>query len=203
MISYRMKKILIILVYSVSTITLMGQISPNATEFEPSPEHPYGRLNPEAPAAVADFGPMIGQCDCRSLSRNPDGTWADTVNMLWKFKYVLNGTAVQDEVWREGNYASSLRQYQADSAQWVVSYYSYPAVAYNPGVWHGSKQSDGSIVLTKEQAAPNGMQGNSVLTFSDISEEGFNWKGEWIKDDGAFTYPFWLIWCQKKTKSKP
>lgn len=194
-----MKKPLIpLLILLFSSTVLWSQISSEAMQYEPSTANPFGQLNPDAPAEVADFDAMIGKCACRSLSRKPDGSWADTVDMVWQFKYVLNGTAVQDEVWRDGNYASSLRQYQVDSAQWVVSYYSFPAVAYTPGVWHGSKQDDGTIVLSKGQAAPNGMQGNSVLTFFDIGAEGFNWKGEWVKDDGTVTFPFWLIWCQKQ-----
>ncbi len=194
-----MKKILLILL-----IVLIGanysysQVSPESTSFEPALQQPYGKLNPQAPPQVADFDPMVGVCDCRSLSRNPDGSWQDTTNMVWQFKYVLNGTAVQDEVWRDGNYASSIRQYHADSAQWIVTYYSFPFVAYKPGVWYGNKQDDGSIVLKQPQVAPNGMNGVSTLTFYEISSEGFNWKGEWIKDDGTVTYPFWRIWCRKR-----
>ena len=111
-----------------------------STEYEPSAAYPFGRLNPEAPAEVADFAPMIGICNCQSVSRNPDGTWQDTLNMIWKFKYIMNGTAVQDEVWRPNNlYAGSIRQYQPDSARWVVTYFSYPAVATSPGVWQGER----------------------------------------------------------------
>lgn len=166
--------------------------------YEPGAGQPFGKLNPEAPAQVADFDPMIGLCDCKSLGRNPDGTWKDTTNMVWSFKYIMNGTAVQDEVWRDGNYAGSMRQFHKDSVQWAVTYYSYPSVAYNPSVWWGNKQENGDIILKKEQAAPNGMAGFSSLTFYDIKEDGFNWKGEWIKDDGTIKYPFWLIWCKKR-----
>lgn len=67
--------------------------------YETSEEHPYGQLNPEAPEQVADFQPMIGHWHCKSLSRNPDGSWQDTTMMEWRFKYIMNGTAVQDEVW--------------------------------------------------------------------------------------------------------
>lgn len=194
-----MKKLILPpLLLILTCFCLCAQVSPGAMQYEPSQAHPFGQLNPEAPSQVGDFAPMIGKCTCRSLSRNPDGTWADTVDMVWQFKYVLNGTAVQDEVWRDGNYASSIRQYQADSAQWVVSYYSYPIVAYNPGVWHGAKQNDGTIVLKQSQVAPNGMQGHSVLTFYGMSDQGFNWKGAWVKDDETITYPFRMIWCHRQ-----
>ena len=112
---------------------------------------------------------MIGKSECKSLQRNQDGSWKDTVDMLWQFKYIMNGTAVQDEVWRGSEWtAGSISQFQPDSAQWVVSYFSYPSVAYRPGVWHGGKDGD-KIVLLQAQKAPNGMDGYSRLTFYDIS----------------------------------
>ena len=174
-----------------------GQAQANFNEYEPSDEYPYGKLNPDAPAEVGDFAGMIGLCDCASVSRNQDGSWQDTTAMEWSFKYVLNGTAVQDEVWRESNFASSIRQYHADSAQWIVTYYSYPFVSYKVGVWRGNKVGE-EIVLKQPQKAPNGMDGFSRLTFYDISPAGFKWKGEWVKDDGTITYPFWTIDCVKR-----
>ena len=167
-------------------------------EFEPSPIQPYGLLNPEAPPQVADFAPIIGTCDCRSLARNADGSWQDTLAMVWRFKYIMNGTAVQDEVWRENNlYAGSIRQYQPDSAHWVVTYFSYPAVSIAPGVWHGNKIGD-EIILYKPQKAPGGMEGKYKITFYEIAETGFKWKGEWVNMDESINYPTWYIACRKR-----
>ena len=111
----------------------------------------------------------------------------------------MNGHAVQDEVWREnGLYAGSIRQFQADSVQWVVTYFSYPGVSTKPGTWIGQKEGD-KIVLKMPQKAPNGMEGFSRLSFYDMSDSGFRWLGEWVSQDGSFTYPFWKIKCKKKT----
>ena len=167
-------------------------------QYEPSPEHPYGQLNPTTPPQVADFAPLIGICDCRSLPRNADGTWPDTTNMVWSYKYIMNGTAVQDEVWRENDrYAGSIRQYQPDSAHWVVTYFSYPTVSSTPSVWHGNKVGN-DIVLRMPQKAPNGMDGKYRISFYEMSEEGFKWKGEWVNLDESFTYPTWFIECKKR-----
>jgi hypothetical protein len=46
----------------------------------------------------------------------------------------------------------------------------------------------------------NGMEGEYRLTFHDITEQGFNWIGEWIDDARTITYPTWKITC-KKVKS--
>ncbi|MEM6723295.1 MAG: hypothetical protein AAF598_04605 [Bacteroidota bacterium] len=168
--------------------------------FEPSKNHPFGQFNPEAPESVKAFEPMIGLCDCKSVRRSPEGTWQDTTAMTWQFKYIMNGTAVQDEVWRPGNqYAGSIRQYQADSAQWVVTYFSYPAVSMQPGVWHGGPKGD-QIILKMDQKAPNGMEGDSKLTFYNIQAEGFSWKAEWVTKDESFSYAVWMIDCKKRSQ---
>lgn len=169
--------------------------------FEPTDEDPYGKPAPNSPESFLDFDPLIGICKCESLQRNPDGGWQDTLGMEWKFKYIMNGTAVQDEVWREGGvYARSIRQYHQDSAKWVVTYFSYPSVSVSPGTWLGQKNEEGDIVLTKPQKAPNGMEGASRLTFYEITESGFNWTGEWVSIDESIVYPFWKIWCKKMTE---
>lgn len=187
-------KLSILLLFA--SISVYGQV--DLTMYEPSDKTPYGQPNPNMPEAFLDFHPMIGTCSCKSLRRNPDGSWQDTLSMEWKFKYIMNGTAVQDESWREGNaYSSSIRQYNQDSAKWVVTFFSYPSISTNPSTWLGSKNELNNIVLNAPQNAPNGMKGLSQLTFFDISESGFNWKGQWVSLDGSFVYPFWNIWCTK------
>ncbi len=167
-------------------------------QFESNKEYPYGRLNPMAPTATGDFQDLIGLCNCKSVSRNPDQTWADTLQMTWKWKYIMNGYAVQDEVWQENEfYAGSIRQYHADSSRWVVTYYSYPGIAWNPASWHGTRIDSGDIVLYNPQKAPNGMDGFYKIRFYNISDEGFNWRGEWVNPDESIVYPTWMIFCKK------
>lgn len=169
------------------------------SQYEPNQNHPYGQKNPEAPAQLHDFKPMIGTCDCRSVKRNQDGSWEDTTAMLWTFRYVMNGTGIQDITFREGRYATSIRQYDADSSHWVVSYQSYPVVTSTVPVWTGSKVGD-SIVLYRPYTASSGQEGRSRLIFSNISSRGFDWRGEWISNDGSTLYPFWYIWCTRRHK---
>ena len=167
------------LIFSISLISssfIFSQKEVSTLNYEPSVINPFGLPNPDAPKEITDYAPMIGICDCKSISRNPDGTWKDSLDMTWKFKYIMNGTAVQDEVWRANKlYAGSIRQFQKDSAEWVVSYFSYPTVAYNPGIWHGTKMED-KIILTKPQVAPNGAYGASVLTFYEWDKMDLNGK---------------------------
>ncbi len=165
--------------------------------FEPAISNPYGQPHPDAPEQIKDFHPMIGTCDCRSLQRNPDQSWQDTTDMVWTFKYILNGTAVQDLTWHEKFYATSIRQVQPDSGVWVVTYNSSNFVSMSSKPWIGKKEGT-DIVLKQPQKAPNGMDGTSRLTFTDINEKGFNWRGEWVNEEQGIVFPFWLIWCKKR-----
>ena len=187
-------KYLTTIIFCISTLFGFSQLEFN---YESSNVYPFGRYNPEAPEQVKDFEPMIGICQCRSVQRNPDGSWQDTIDMLWKFKYILNGTAVQDETWKANKmYATSIRQFHQDSQQWVVSYNAYPGVSTTSKVWLGKKEAE-RIVLKQPFQTPNGMDGYSVLQFYDMTRDGYRWKGEWIKDDNTITYPFWYIDCRR------
>ncbi len=168
--------------------------------YEANNRYPYGRMNPDAPRQTADFDQLIGENTCLSLVRNPDGTWQDTLKMIWTFKYIMNGHAVQDEVFSERNrYAGSIRQYNSDSSKWFVSYYSNASVS-SLAFWTGIKESDGRIVLHRPQASPQGQPGDSRLTFYDIGLNGFNWIGEWVSENGTVIYPFWKIYCTRQSK---
>ena len=185
-------------ILSFLLLSLFWQISAQFP-YEVSAEHPFGLPNPEAPAEILDFAPLIGLCECISESRNPDGNWAKPVNMLWKFKYIMNGMAIQDETLKEdGKHAGSIRQFIADSAQWYVHYYSSNLPSTILPAWEGNKEENGDIILYRDQTAPNGMEGDYKITFSEISADGFNWLGAWVNKDRNIVYPTWKISCKKK-----
>lgn len=166
--------------------------------YEVSAEHPFGLINPEAPKELADFAPLIGECQCKSIARIDQQTWADTLDMTWRWKYIMNGKAVQDETLKaDGGHSGSIRQFIADSARWFVHYYSSKLPSTSLSTWEGNKTADGNIVLYKDQTAPNGMEGNYRLTFSNISEKGYDWAGEWVTKDESIVYPTWRIFCRR------
>jgi len=190
--------ILTVLLFTLSFIIKAQEDSSNS--YGVSDEFPYGRLNPKAPPQTADFAPLIGLCDCKSESRKADRTWEEPVNMTWKWKYILNGTGVQDETSKEdGRHSGSIRQYSQDSARWYVHYYSSAAISTTLSVWEGNKK-DNDIVLYREQNAPNGTEGFYRLTFSDISDKGFNWIGEWVDKTQKIVFPTWKIRCTKRKR---
>lgn len=186
--------------HSLLTLLLLSVISLSAqNEYEPSEDFPFGRVNPNAPEQTADYQMLIGECECKSESRNPDRTWADPVDMIWRWKYIMNGTAVQDEtIKNDGKHSGSIRQYNKDSLNWYVHYYSSNAATPKLNAWSGNKNDDGNIVLYMNQNAPNGTEGYSRLTFYDIDEKGYKWKGEWVDKSETVVFPFWKISCVRK-----
>lgn len=188
-----MRKLAILSLLFAST-ALLGQ----EYNYEPTKKHPYGRPHPEAPQELLDFDPLIGLCDCKSVARIGPNEWADTLNMKWTFKYIMNGKAVQDETLKEdGSHSGSIRQFNSDSSRWYVHYYSSATPVPSLPAWEGNKNEEGKIILYRPQTAPNGMEGFFRLTFSNISAVGYDWVGEWVDPGETIIYPTWKIYCKK------
>ena len=184
----------------LTTLLFLGMVmlATAQNEYEPSETNPYGSKNPKAPAQLDDYKLMIGECDCKSERRKPDGTWGKPVKTTWRFKYIMNGMAVQDETIKaDGRHSGSIRQFNKDSLQWYVHYYASATATPTLSSWKGNKTDDGKIVLYKPQKAPNGTDGFSRLTFYDITNKGYKWIGEWVDTTEKVTFPFWRISCIK------
>jgi hypothetical protein len=187
----------LLLLFLISQFNLHSQS--HSYTYEASEEYPYGLPNPDAPPQIKDWDDLIGECDCKSVKRLADGTWADSVNMVWRFKYILNGYGVQDDTFKEdGIHSGSIRQFNPDSTRWYVYYYTTASVPSTLPTWEGNKINNNTIILYKDQPAPNGMAGSYKISFTAISHTGFNWTGEWVNQDESIIYPTWQIFCKKK-----
>ncbi len=190
-----MKKLLLLFI----SISISSSFAIAQYDYEPSSENPFGKLNPAAFLQTGDFAPLIGESECKSQNRAADGTWNSKVDMIWRWKYIMNGMAVQDETLKaDGTHSGSIRQFNTDSTKWYVHYYSSSSAVNSLPVWEGSKTDDGNIVLYREQAAPNGTEGYYRLTFYNITNDSFDWIGEWVNTAETFTFPTWKISCFKK-----
>ncbi len=188
-----MKLLLSIILVLVSSITLKAQY-----EYEPSEEYPFGRIHPHAPNQLGDYAQLIGESKCTSVSRAPDQTWNPKIDMIWRFKYIMNGMAVQDQTLKsDGIHSGSIRQFNADSTKWYVHYYSSGSVPATLPSWEGGKTEDGKILIYRKQKAPNGLEGFYRITFYDISDSSFEWIGEWVNSDETIIFPTWKISCTK------
>ncbi|MEO0572477.1 MAG: nuclear transport factor 2 family protein, partial [Bacteroidota bacterium] len=134
---------------------------------------------------------------------NPDRTWAEPVDMLWRFKYIMDGMGIQDETLKaDGKHSGSIRQFIPDSTRWYVHYYNSGTPTTLLPVWEGNKNEEDKIVLYREQKAPNGMDGFYRLSFYDMTEEGYKWVGEWVNSTESVVFPTWKIDCKKRAASK-
>lgn len=179
-------------------MVLHGQ-NTNSYSYEPSIENPYGLPNPKAPEQIKDFEQLIGECDCESINRKADQTWGVPTAMLWRFKYIMNGNAVQDETLKsDGQHTGSIRQFNSETGKWQVHFYS-AAKAQNPLMsWVGGKNEEGSIVLYRDNPSPQGVPGFYKISFYNIKATGFDWLGEWVNPDETIQYPLWKISCKKR-----
>ncbi|SHH30213.1 YybH family protein [Winogradskyella jejuensis] len=184
-------------------LTVFSIFSFSQNNYSVSDSYPYGLPNPEAPEQIKDFDGLIGKCNCKSMTRNQNQSWAEPVDMTWEWKYIMNGMAVQDETIKsDGGHSGSIRQFIADSSKWYVHYYSSNGPTTKLPTWEGTKKENGNIVLYRDQKAPNGMEGFYRLTFYDISNSGYKWIGEWVDRTEKITFPTWKIECTRDSKTK-
>jgi len=168
-------------------------------DYSVSEKLPYGKANPEAPEQIKDYEQLIGECNCKSSTKKQDGTWTEGIDMIWKWKYIMNGMAVQDETLKiDGTHSGSIRQYIADSSKWYVHWFSSKTPSTILPIWEGTKKENGNIVLYRKIKAPNGMDGFYRLTFYDISKSGYKWIGEWVDKTESVVFPTWKIDCVRK-----
>ena len=160
------------------------------TEFEPNSLQPYGALNPNAPDETKQFSFMIGEFDCQDKSTRPDGSWVES-KVIWNSSYFLNGSGIQDKFWSETVVATGTRIFDSAKKKWVVNYFQ-TSPAYYSGVWEGL--IEGSDMVMRASRG----EGESRLTFHNINNDSFDWRGESIDKDGNAS-AFWIINCQRKS----
>jgi ketosteroid isomerase-like protein len=186
----------------ITLVFFISAFSFSQNDYSISNTNPYGLPNPEAPEQIKDFEGLIGKCNCKSIIRKQDQTWAEPVDMTWEWKYIMNGMAVQDETIKaDGKHSGSIRQFIADSSKWYVHYYSSNLPSTSLPTWEGEKKDNGNIVLYRDQKAPNGIEGFYRLTFYDISDLGYKWVGEWVDKTEKVVFPTWKIDCKKNTNN--
>ena len=187
----------IFLPFFILLITVFPAHAQSELSYEPTATHPFGLPNPSSPENIKDWDELIGECKCESFTFQKDRTWSEAVNVLWRFKYIMNGTAVQDESLKsDGVHSGSIRQFDSISASWNVHYYSSSGAPQDLQSWNGKREGD-KILLYDAQKAPNGMDGFYKISFTDISTKGFNWLGEWVSPDESIKFPLWKIICTK------
>ncbi|MDH5413108.1 MAG: hypothetical protein OEW87_03130, partial [Flavobacteriaceae bacterium] len=145
-------------------------------------------FNTEAPAETKQFAFMIGKFVCND-SLLVGGQWVES-KAAWEAHYILNGFGVRD-VYRNNQYAGeSIRFYNSSKGKWDV--YFFGMLGEHTGLWEG-EYIDGKMVMKQERTGPNGEKLLSQITFYNITDDGFDWKGELIHPDTGKTTVNWKI----------
>ncbi|MEE9374281.1 MAG: hypothetical protein V3V00_14600 [Saprospiraceae bacterium] len=181
----------------------------DSTIYEVSQEFPYGKIHPQAPEAISDFDMLIGSSICKSSVLLQGGKWSGTFDIKWNWKYIMNGRAVQDEGWYHNQgketYFTSVRAYNPSQEHWYVSFFT-PTMQTTPRTWTGGRKKDANnkdvIELIEKKTNANGDMIWNVLTFYDISDSAFHWKGEIANKTKKTEQTFWKIDCVKSEKGK-
>ncbi len=169
--------------------------------YEPTAEHPYGRPNPDANPALEQFSFIVGRFECTDRRRLSQDEWVEE-SKIWLGRYYLNGHAIRDDTWPATGSTSNIRVYDPEAKEWVVTYFTSGGAA-TPPMWRGGTQDD-VMSLRQPSTSPQGVEGTSRLTFSDVRADGFEWEGAFVVGEGSpqeFVYTFWTSSCVRAEPS--
>lgn len=161
-----------------------------------------GRLNPAAPPETALLGQLAGVWEAEQRVRKQDGSWSDeTTKAEWRWYYILDGHAIQDD-WislpknedadaKPLPVGTNIRIYNPEEKQWYMAWIdknnrrlaTFTAIEQN-----------GNIIMTGQNA-----KGQQVRnTFSNITENQFDWAQEWTMDGGTSWFAVSKIHCERR-----
>ena len=111
---------------AVVLVTVCGVGTAAAAQKDPS-KTTYGEKSPNAPKELGVFSFLIGQWQGTGKTRLPDGKVAEFGGLSWIGRYVLEGTAIADEMhatYPDGRPALgiTLLQYDARRKTWIVEF---------------------------------------------------------------------------------
>ena len=179
-----------------SGITIIGILCTTlpawAGEYDPSPDHPFGRPHPDAAAYITDFAFAIGQWHCTNSWNGAEN--ADQPTLDWSFNYALNGRAIEDYFEDSQIRGQGMRLYNSTLGEWNVVYMSMMP-NFDNRTWVGGKQGD-RMVLDLPTTRPNGETVIQRLSFYNIATDSFEWQGEMVSKDAS--QQFWHLGCTRK-----
>lgn len=159
-----------------------GQPSSTAlfAQYEPSEAHPFGQLNPAAPAATADYAFMVGTWACEEQRRQPGRDW-QAFRSEMRAHFTLNGYGLMNHVYTPTSVSTMTYEYDPDPAHWVIVNATAPSFRHS--AWTGRREGDRRIA---QRETPDGR--TFRLTFYDITADHFAWVGEALTPQGAWAF---------------
>ncbi|MEM7359663.1 MAG: hypothetical protein AAF431_11245 [Pseudomonadota bacterium] len=170
---------------TTSLIVILGiwATSVSAGEFR------AGSMAEGAPPELQHWGKLVGQWTTTEESLKRDGSgWQSSKGADWDFFWAYDGWGIQD------NYTSpsmsyeledestrvrgtNLRIYNTKEKKWILTWLTPTSTEPNSFT---ALSTDEEVVMLNEK--PNAQGNYSRITFFDMTEETFEWKLEWSKD---------------------
>ena len=177
-----MKPINKLFLFNYVFLLLVTLISCNS-QNEKSGVYKNQKLNPDAPQETELLGQLEGTWDAEQTVLNRDGTWGDPKLSKWKWYYILDGHAIQDD-WitidslnNEQVVGTNIRIFNSEENKWYMAWIDKT----NRRLASFTAVNDiGSIIMDGTNA--NGRRIKN--TFFNITENEFDWKQEWTFDEG-------------------
>lgn len=187
---------------AMSPLTAAAQTIPDIDEpYAVSAEHPFGQLNPEAPANLSEYAFMIGHFECALLDREfRDGEWvtAREGRATWRASWIMNGWAILDEFRDEwGSTNVNVRVYSTDDDLWRVH---WTAVTPTTGEIFEARRVEERMVMDFERETEGGFAYTQRFAFTDIRTDAYRWTNEIIYPGGTAVEIGWIE-CRRATAS--
>ncbi len=136
---------------------------------------------PDAPQGVRVMQALIGNWQCGSANRQPDGSWQETAfTHEWQWYYTLGGLAVQD-YWlpdpdSPGTPGTNLRMYDPEKQSWFIAWSTTDMTAFDSlSATHDGEE----MVLTGHKDATDAVpEHDRRITFHGMTDQHFDWKYE-------------------------
>jgi hypothetical protein len=157
----------------------------------------FGKLNPNAPAALSRFAFLIGKWRCEAKLKSANGAW-QTFEAAWLGRFILDGYAIADEYRMLGSSGElivlgmNFRTYDAAKQIWNIKWLN--ALAGNwtdlaSEEFGGLRFDDQSIIYAFKE--PVASHAYTRATYTSHSTRHFTWRGE--KSDDAKTWSEFMV----------
>jgi len=158
----------------------------------------FGKLNPNAPAALSQFAFLVGSWRCEARLKSASGEW-QTFQATWLGRFILDGYAIADEYRMTSSSGElivlglNLRTYDPAKQIWNIKWLNALAgtwVDLGPEELGGVKFDGQSIIYSLKE--PVAAHAYTRATYTNISKTRFTWRGE-KSDDGKTWSEFMVV----------
>lgn len=177
-----------LLLASVVSAPVASEAPQEAIQVMDVAQQEYGKPNPEAPQELSQFAFLIGQWRCDHKTKRQDGTY-ETLQATWIGRYILDGYVIADEYRLTGPagelvlFGQNYRSYSTAKKAWILKWHEVLTSTWldlGPEELGGVRVNDTSITYTA-QFQPKLLH---RMTYFNISEDHFTWRGEASTDGG-------------------